>query len=173
MTLLSAVIGRGLASARPAAGTSGRLYYSTDTATLERDSGSAWESVEGNVAGGSGQVSTLNFVIDGGGAAITTGVKGDLVVDFACTITGVTLLADQSGSIVVDIWKDSYANHPPTVADTITASAKPTISSATKSQDTTLSGWSTSISAGQILRFNVDSVTSIQRLTVALKVSRS
>lgn len=129
-----------------------------------------WDAIG---SAGAGQVSTLNFVIDGGGATITTGIKGDLVVDFACTITGVTLLADQSGSIVVDIWKDSYANHPATVADTITASAKPTISSATKSQDVTLTGWTTSISAGQILRFNVDSVTSIQRLTVALKVART
>jgi hypothetical protein len=114
----------------------------------------------------------IEFVIDGGGATITTGVKGDLEVPFACTINRVTLLADQSGSIVIDIWKDSYANYPPTVADTITASTKPTISSATKAQDSTLTGWTTSISAGDTLRFNVDSVTSIQRVTVSLRVTR-
>lgn len=50
MTKLSDVIGRGLASARPAFGVAGRLYYSTDTAVLERDSGAAWETVEGNGA---------------------------------------------------------------------------------------------------------------------------
>jgi hypothetical protein len=113
---------------------------------------------------------TINFIIDGGGSAITTGTKGMLIVDRACTIQQVTLLADQSGSIVVDIWKDTYANHPPTNADSICASAKPTISSATKSQDATLTGWTTSISAGDILRFNVDSITTIQRCTVSLKV---
>jgi hypothetical protein len=43
-----------------------------------------------------GQVVTLNFVIDGGGALIATGIHGDLVVDFAATITAVTLLADQT-----------------------------------------------------------------------------
>ena len=32
-----------------------------------------------------------------------------------------------SGSIVIDVWKDTYANFPPIVADTITASAKPTL----------------------------------------------
>lgn len=164
--LLSSVIGYGVVGSRPAAGTAGRLYYSTDTDVLERDNGSGWDVV---IA----QTSTLNFVIDGGGSAITTGIKGDLVVDFAATITGVTLLADQSGSIVVDIWRDSYANYPPTDADSITASATPTISSSTKSQDTTLTGWSTSISAGDILRFNVDSVTSIQRLTCALRIRRA
>jgi len=117
---------------------------------------------------------TIPFIIDGGGAVITTGIKGDLgPFDFAFTIEAVTLLADQSGSIVVDIWKDSYPNYPPTGADSITASAKPTISAATKSQDTTLVGWITSVSAGDILRFNVDSVSSIQRITLALKVRRT
>jgi hypothetical protein len=116
---------------------------------------------------------TLTFVIDGGAAAIATGIKGDLEIPFACTINQVTLLADQSGSIVVDIWKDTYGSYPPTGADSITASAKPTIASAAKSQDATLTGWATAIAAGDILRFNVDSATSIQRCTVALKVTKS
>jgi hypothetical protein len=113
----------------------------------------------------------ITFVIDGAGATITTGVKGDLSIPFAGTITGARLLADQSGSIVVDIWKDTYANYPPTSGDSITASAKPTISSATKANDTTLTGWTTSISAGDTLRFNVDSCTTIQRCTVVLTVT--
>lgn len=116
---------------------------------------------------------TINVVIDGAGATITTGIKLDLVVDFACTILSATLLADQTGSIVIDIWKDSYTNYPPTDADSITASAPPTISTATKSQDATLTGWTTSISAGDTLRFNVDSVTDIERVTLALKVRRA
>lgn len=120
----------------------------------------------------SGQYSTINFVIDGGGNEIADGVKGDIVVDFACTIASVTLLADQSGSIVVDIWKDTYANYAPTDADTITAAAPPTIAAATKSQDSTLTGWTKAIAAGATLRFNVDSCTTITRCTVALKVMR-
>lgn len=115
----------------------------------------------------------VTFIIDGGGSVITTGVKGDIYFDFGCTINQVTLLADQSGSIVIDIWKDTYANYPPTVADTITASAKPTLSSAAKSQDSTLTGWTTSISAGQSLRFNVDSITTCTRVAIILKVTRT
>ena len=119
------------------------------------------------------QLATLTFVIDGGGAAIAIGIKGDLEIPFACTINQVTLLADQSGSIVVDIWKDSYANYPPTGADSITASAKPAISTATKSQDATLTGWTTAIAAGDTLRFNVDSISTIQRCTLSLKVTKT
>jgi len=115
----------------------------------------------------------ITFIIDGGGEAITTGQKGHLEIPFACTIQQVTLEADQTGSIVVDIWKDTYANFPPTDADSITAAAPPTISSAHKSQDSTLTGWTTSISAGDILAFNVDACTSITRVTISLKVAKS
>src|SRR5580765_5872969 len=93
------------------------------------------------------RIGAVGIVIDGGGAVITTGVKGFIEVPFACTITAATLLSTDaavtSGSIVIDIWKDIYANYAPTVADTITASAKPTLASATKSRDTTLTGWTT------------------------------
>ena len=116
---------------------------------------------------------TITFIIDGGGSAITTGQKGHLEIPFACTINRVTMMADQSGSIVVDIWKDTYANFPPTDADSITASAPPTISSAQKSQDSTLSGWTTSITAGDILAFNVDSCSTITRVTLSLKVTKT
>lgn len=117
------------------------------------------------------QAQTIAFVIDGGGAEIADGVAGDLQIGFACTITGWTLLADQSGSIVVDIWKDTYANYPPTAADSITSAAKPTITAATKGTGSP-TGWITSISAGDTLRFNVDSCNVIQRCTVVLTVQR-
>jgi len=117
---------------------------------------------------GNNEVS-INFIIDGGGSAITTGVKGFIEIPFGMQITGVTLLADQSGSIVVDVWKDTYANYPPTDADSITASAVPTISTATKSQDLTLTGWTTNVVAGDIIGFNVDSITTVTRVTLALR----
>ena len=123
--------------------------------------------------GGAGDVTSLTFLIDGGGSAITTGQKGHLEIPFACTINQVTVLADQSGSIVVDIWKDTYANFPPTVADTITAAAKPTLAAAQKSQDATLTGWTTAIAAGDTLAFNVDSVATVTRVTISLKVTKS
>lgn len=113
------------------------------------------------------------YIIDGGGLEISTGANGETRVPFNCTIQEVTLLADQSGSIVVDIWKDTFANFPPTDADSITASAVPTISSSTKSTDNTLTGWTKSISAGDILMFNVDSVTTIQRCTIVLNVRKT
>jgi hypothetical protein len=191
---LYGLIRMGLDASKPAAGTAGRFYFATDTKILYRDTGGAWtEATRAETVTRLAQLSekqhssltgigasdhhsnviTITFVIDGGGSAITAGEKGHLEIPFACTITQVTMLADQTGSIVVDIWKDSYANFPPTDADSITASAPPTISSAQKAQDSTLTGWTTSISAGDILAFNVDSCSTIARVTLSLKVEKS
>ena len=117
--------------------------------------------------------SAIIFVIDGGGSAITTGVKGYVRVPFDCTITKCTLLADQTGSIQIDIWKDTYANFPPTDADSICGGNEPAISSAQKYEDSTLTGWTKTISAGDILAFNVDSCSTITRVVITLDYDKS
>lgn len=72
-------------------------------------------------------------------------------------------------SIVVDIWKAVYASFPPVVGGSITASAKPTITTATNNESSTLTGWTTTFAAGDTLRFNVDSVTSATRVWLCLE----
>jgi hypothetical protein len=117
--------------------------------------------------------SSIEFIIDGGGGVLLEGIAGDVRIPFDCTIIEATLLADQTGSIAIDIWKDSYANFPPSNADSITASAVPTITTSNKYNDDTLSGWTTALSTGDVLRFNIDSCTTITRCIVILKVRRS
>jgi hypothetical protein len=114
----------------------------------------------------------IDVVIDGGGAVITTGPRVDIRIPFDLEIVRASLLADQSGSIVVDLWRDTYANFPPTVADTITAAAKPTLSGAAKAEDATLTGWSKTCTQGDVLRVNVDSVATCQRVTLELRFRR-
>jgi hypothetical protein len=113
------------------------------------------------------------ITIDGGGSAITTGAKGDALIPVSGTIVQWTLTAHESGSIVLDLWKDTYAHYPPTVADTITASAKPTLSSAQKAQSSTLTGWTTTVTEGEFLGVNVDSCSTITRATLWLKIQVS
>ena len=117
--------------------------------------------------------SAVVFIIDGGGAEIATGEKGHIRMPFDGEILSASLLADQSGSIVVDIWKDTLANFPPTNADSITASAPPTLSTDTDSEDTTLTGWTKTFAEGDVLAFNVDSVTDIERVTLTLVIRRT
>ncbi len=96
-----------------------------------------------------------------------------LRVPFDCAIVGWTILCDASGSIVFDVWRDAFANYPPTVADTITASAKPTVSGSNKATSTTLTGWTTSLSAGDVLIANVDSTSGLGRARLYLHVRRA
>lgn len=133
----------------------------------------AWAPATGSSGSNSGGPIGVNVVLSGGGAVVPTGVAADVEIPFGATITAAALYADQAGSIVVDIWRDSYANFPPTVADTITAAAKPTLSSATKYRDTTLTGWATGIVAGDVLRINVDSASTLTRVTLALTLERT
>lgn len=117
--------------------------------------------------------SGIVYEIDGGGSPLTAGIKGDLPpLPVNCTITGWTLLGDQVGSCVIDVWRDTYANYPPVVGDSIAGTAKPTLSAQNKAQNLTLTGWgSTALLAGDILRFNVDSAGTLTRVTLELHVT--
>lgn len=119
------------------------------------------------------KVAEIIFIVDGGGNPITAGLKGFVKIPFACSIDQIDLYADQAGSVVVDIYKDVYANFPPTLADTITAAAKPTLVASDKYQDAVLTGWTTAIVAGDILAYNIDSSVTITSLTITMKVTRT
>lgn len=112
------------------------------------------------------QIITINFIIDGGGTEITTGIKGHLIVDNNLEVLEWAIVADQSGSIVVDVNRATFANYPTTAS--IAGTELPTITTSTKGEDRTLTSWS-DIDDGDILEFEVDSITDIERVTVALK----
>lgn len=116
----------------------------------------------------------LSFSIDGGGSAIVAGVKGSIDIPFDCVLTGWSILADQPGAIKIDIWKDTYANYPPTDADSMCNAHEPEIAaSAIKAQDLDISDWaSVNCSAGDIIRFNVDSCATIVTATITLYFTR-
>ena len=130
-----------------------------DTVTTPYDTGT-WDAISAGRA--------IPFVIDGGGSVISTGVRGPMVAPFAGYIVAAAAYGDQSGTAQFDIWKDSYANYPPTNADSITAAAPLTITSTTHNRDTTLTGWTRSFSAGDAFMFNVDSLSSFTRVTIIL-----
>lgn len=109
---------------------------------------------------------TIGITIDGGGSAITTGVKGYIVVPNSRTITGWYVVGAPSGSIVVDVWKANGSI--PTVANTITGTEKPTLSSSQYNSDLSLSTWTTALVANDVIVFNVDSATTITKATIVI-----
>jgi hypothetical protein len=92
-------------------------------------------------------------------------------VPSACSINEVIVLTEGGvGSCIVDVWKDTYANYPPTVADAITGLTKPTIISDTKTRDEELNGWTREIAAGDVLAFKVQSTSTFSTIQIQLKV---
>lgn len=119
-----------------------------------------------------GQPNVIQLEFANGGSVLTTGVKHYWIVPFNCTLYRWDLFSTLSGSIVIDVWKDSYANFPPTVADTIAGSEKPTLSSAIKNQDTNITTWTTALNIGDVLVFNIDSITTCTNVLLAIYVKR-
>lgn len=111
----------------------------------------------------------IGFIIDGGGDVPSVGSRGYVEIPFNCSIQSVSLLANATGMAQIDIWKDTYANFPPTVADSISLT-KPSFNGASKFQDSSLMSWNASIASGSILKYNVESLASITSIGIYLKV---
>lgn len=92
------------------------------------------------------------FFINGNGFAIVTGEKGWIRVPVACSITGWEVTLDQSATFTVDLWKDTYANYPPTVADSV-AFAPFGTSAADKAQNLAITPLA--CAAGDYIKLNV------------------
>ena len=117
-------------------------------------------------------VGAIGCTFDGQGSPLVVGSKAFVTVPYACTITEVIALSDTAGDVVVDVWRDSYANFPPINSDSITGSSPVTIVGTDKSTDAVLAGWSPALNAGDVLCFHVDSCSAIKKLQTQLKVIR-
>jgi hypothetical protein len=141
------------------------LFSSDGTVTLTPD-------LNGNVnlqANGTAisRTAAVQYVIDGSGSAPSVGAKGQITLPTGFNITGVYLTSDVAGSCVLDIKTCTNAGFPGSLTS-ITASAKPTLSSAQFYSDTTLTGWTKAIAALNQLQFVVNSASTLTRINITL-----
>lgn len=114
---------------------------------------------------------SLGFGANGGGSVITTGLRFAIVVQQACTITAWDIVADQSGSIVMDIRKGTPSAGAVTTSS-ITAAAIPALSSAQVAGSSTLTGWTTAVAAGDVLELVITGTpASVTRAAITLKAT--
>jgi hypothetical protein len=103
------------------------------------------------------------------GSALTTGAyKIYAQAPYAGTITGWRLTADTSTTTTIDVWKANGAI--PTNGNTITASAKPALSAGTVATSTTLTGWTTAVSAGDIFEIEIEANNNATAITFTLDI---
>jgi len=103
-------------------------------------------------------------------------VKGALKIALGYTLTAweIVSIDGTSGSIVVELWSDSYANFPPVPADVVGGTEKPTLSSAIKAQDLSLNGGAGyPIPAGNWIMWNVASASTVKIVTVAVTLTKT
>jgi hypothetical protein len=111
-------------------------------------------------------IAAPGITIDGGGVVPTTGSKGFVTIPYNGIIINWYMAADVSGSMVIDVKRSGTS---------IVGGGgnKPTLSAA-QSGNAAVSGWtSTTITAGDILEFNLDSVSVITRINLVLKVKKT
>jgi hypothetical protein len=111
---------------------------------------------------------TVNYVIDSGSLPMQIGDKGKLALDVTGVIESITVLCDQTGDIVFDISKCTFADYP--AFNSITAAQRVQLTNSNKYFDDVLNNWTTTIVAGEILNFSVISVTDVRRLLISLKL---
>jgi hypothetical protein len=126
-----------------------------------------------------GTTFNIEVTFNGQGSTLATGSFVDVPVDFNFAIKGVEVFGGPTGWAQFDIYMCNqtaydYAVTHPVVGDTITASDKPTLNNTYRYIDTTLTGWTTGVTGGSLLRFIVPTgTTGIQNAAVALKCTRS
>jgi hypothetical protein len=109
---------------------------------------------------------SFGVTIDGNGGVITIGQKGYITVPYNGTITDWEILADQTGSCNIDVRKSTFSGFP--TQTSITGSAPISMSAAQKATSTTLTGWTSSISAGDVFGFTLISASLITRLNLII-----
>lgn len=111
---------------------------------------------------------TVNYVIDSGSLPMQVGDKGKLTIDVTGVIENIRVLSDQTGDIVFELSKCTFADYPNFTS--ITNGARVQLTNSDKYFDDVLNNWTTTINAGDILNFNVVSVNNIRRLLISLKL---
>ena len=111
---------------------------------------------------------TVNYVIDSGSLPMQPGDKGKLTIDVTGLIENIRVLSDQTGDIVLEIEKCTFADYPN--FSSITGGSRVQLTISDKYFDDVLNNWTTTIGAGDILRFTVVSVNNIRRLLISLKL---
>ena len=91
------------------------------------------------------------------------------IVPVAGTVIGWSLVTENAtGDVELDIWKDTTL---PTSADSIVASAPPTGQGVVNS--TTMTGWTTSVSANDVFRVECTTANNSSTVTLSIKIQET
>jgi len=111
---------------------------------------------------------TINYIVDSGSINMLPGNKGSVTLDVTGILQSVVILSDQQGDLNLSIKKSNYTNFP------TFSSIHPSniiMTNSRKIRDDNLVSWDKTITANDILTFDVVSVTNIKRFLISLKLA--
>lgn len=111
---------------------------------------------------------TVNYVVDSGNIAMTPGDKGFINIDVSGIIDQLVIYSEQQGDLVLDIQKADYGTYP--TFTSILGGGNIQMINNTKLKDDVLTNWDKTIVAGDLLQFDVVSVSNITRFLISLKL---
>lgn len=113
----------------------------------------------------------VSFIIDGGGAAITTGSKLPWSVPWNCTVDRWDLIGDTASDLALEIYSVSYGAYPAS-EDSINAGSPAFTASAMINRDTSPSAWG-ALTKGNSTLIVVSSVNGMTKGTLTLYLNRT
>ncbi|MCC6818685.1 MAG: hypothetical protein IT245_07330 [Bacteroidia bacterium] len=152
--------------ATPAAGTviiypkaDGNMYQLDDT------------GLETNLAtpGGSANPRYITFGYAPGSVIPTGALNIVLTIPYSGTITKWYLSSEDTTNLTLDIWV--HASNLPTNTDSITASAKPTLTAAQFNNSSSLTGWITTVTAGDKMKVEVEVNSASTSFTLIIEMN--
>lgn len=104
------------------------------------------------------------------GSVIPTGALNIvLTIPYSGTITKWYLSSENTTNLTLDIWV--HASNLPTNSDSITASAKPTLTAAQFNNSSSLPGWITAVTAGDKMKVEVEANSASTSFTLIIEMN--
>lgn len=116
---------------------------------------------------------SFGVIFDGFGGVPIVGKTDWVVIPYNGTITGWQIFSGTTGSCVIDVRKDTYGNFPPTAADSIAGTQKPTLITQIKNQDLSLSSWTASVTSGDIVQFYLESASLLTKINCVIFIDKN
>jgi hypothetical protein len=113
-------------------------------------------SVGGAGGGGTGRVGGEFVGIIG--APLEVGQEAAVRMAYSGTISKWTIMSRETGTIEFDVYKDVWGNFPPTEVDSIVGASPPTMVDDDNAEDVALTGWTKTVTAGDVLVFAIAGV---------------
>jgi hypothetical protein len=112
-----------------------------------------------------GSPTAVEIIVDGGGSIISSGQKGQIYIPYGIKITSWSVMADQSGSITYDVWRNNAAV-PTSSLSIVGAGNMPYLTSQQFNSSSPVGWTSTTLNSGDYIAINATVASSLVTRTL-------